>query len=260
WCFDTLLRILDAFIFRVDQLPFALVKGISISAIEMVLMYILIFLGCWLTEERKSKVLIAALVVVLGLCSFHSFKEIRNANVKEIVVYSIPKQKAIALIASNKVLTDFDSTLINDQTAMSFHVLHHWWNLGLKHNEPLKSQSFPIGNLVLFEGKRILIVDTSSSIAEVERPHGSGKVIREGFEKDISYYLSGPPLNSDLVIITGNPRFPISKLKLHVRFNEIVFDCTNNARRVKKWQEDCESLGIKYWNVSKQGAYIKDLK
>jgi competence protein ComEC len=161
WCFSHLLWLLNKFIFWIDSIPFALIQGISITMFEMVLLYILIFLLCWLTEERRTKVLIASLYIVFGLCSFYSYERITKAQQKKIVVYCTTKQSAIAFIDGKKALTAFDEKLLQDQSAMMFHVKHHWWDCGVKREEKVSSKQLAIGKLIQFEGKRVLVVDSA---------------------------------------------------------------------------------------------------
>ena len=257
WVFNALLHLLDGFIFKIDQLPFALIKGISVAGVEMILLYVVVFFGCWLTEERRPKILIALLLVTFGLCSFNSYKQVQNANVKEIVVYSVPKQKAIAFISDKKVLYDFDSTLLNDQSAMSFHVRHNWWDLGVREEGPVGAKDMSEGRMVFFEGKRILIVDTNCILGLVKAL--KRKEVRDSERRKEEYFLSNPKVKSNIVILSGNPKVKLVDIMDHVDFDEIVFDSSNNPKRVSKWMEDCESLKIKCWSVSKQGAYIKKL-
>ena len=80
WCFSNLLWALNKFIFWINSIPFALEEGISITMLEMALMYLLIVLLCWLTEERKTKVLIASLLIVFGLSAFYSYEQIAKLD------------------------------------------------------------------------------------------------------------------------------------------------------------------------------------
>ena len=246
WVFSHVLVLLDRFIFWIDTLPFALTKAISISLAEMILLYLLIVLLCWLMEERKNKVLLAALGLVALLCCISSFKSAELHEHKEIAVYSVSKQKAIAFIADKTLYYDFDSTLINDQSNMQFHVYHHWWKNGVKQELPLNDKAgnsnrlvystrIALGQIVLFEGKEILIAD-SLSMAEY-----NGTKIR---------------LKPDLVIISGTLKISLPVLKKSVDFDEVVFDSRCRPASRKRWKKDCAELNITYWDVNAQGAFI----
>lgn len=236
WCFNGLLIVLNKFIFWIDSLWFALVQGISITMVEMIAWYILIFLLCWLTEERRTKLVLASLLIILGLTSSYSYRKIESSEQKQIVVYSVPKQKAIAFIQGRKVLTTFDEKLLNDPSAMLFHVKHHWWNCRINKEEKVANQHLDFGNLILFEGKKILVVDSA-----LEKIH---------FEME-------KKLKVDLVILSYSPKVYLENLKKLIDFDEVIFDSSNKKWKVDYWKKDCEKMKIKYWDVTELGAYIK---
>ncbi len=238
WCFNHLLGLLNDFIFWVDSIPFALKEGISITMFEMALLYLLILLFCWLTEERRAKVLIASLFIVFGLCSFYSYERIAKSQQKKIVVYCAPKQSAIAFIDGRKVLTDFDEKLLNDQSAMLFHVKHHWWDCGVKKEAAASSRQLGVGKLILFEGKKILVVDSVLEKNDFD------------FEKK---------LKVDLVILSHNPKVYLQNLRTLLEFDNVVFDSSNKQWRINYWKKDCDKMKIKYWDVNTQGAYLQEL-
>ena len=238
WCFSHLLWLLNKFIFWIDSIPFALIQGISITMFEMVLLYILIFLLCWLTEERRTKVLIASLFIVFGLCSFYSYERITKAQQKKIVVYCTTKQSAIAFIDGKKALTAFDEKLLQDQSAMMFHVKHHWWDCGVKREEKVSSKQLAIGKLIQFEGKRVLVVDSALEKTE---------------------FVLDKKLKVDLLILSHSPKVYLQNLKKLIEFDEAIFDSSNKKWKIDYWKKDCAKMRIKYWDVNEKGAYIKDL-
>lgn len=238
WCFNGLLLVLNKFIFWIDSLWFALVQGISITMVEMIAWYVLIFLLCWLTEERRTKLVLTSLLIIFGLTSSYSYRQIENSNQKQIVVYSVSKQKAIAFIDGRKVLTDFDEKLSNDPSAMLFHVKHHWWNCRINKEVKITSQHLAFGNLILFEGKKILVVDSA-------------------LEK-INFEMK-KKLQVDLVILSHNPKVYLENLKKLIDIDEIVFDSSNKKWRIDYWKKDCAKMKIKYWDVSERGAYLYDV-
>ncbi len=238
WCFDMLIWLLNKFIFVIDSLPFALIQGISITMIEMILIYILVVLICWLTEERRVKVLIASLFIVLGLSSFYSYEQIIKPDQKKIVVYSVPKQRAIAFIDGRKVYYAFDSTILQNHSSMLFHVRHHWWDCGIQEEITANSKRLSFGNLILLSGKKVLLIDSTLSKPDFELP-----------EK----------LKVDLVILSHSPKVYMSNLIKLADFQEVVFDSSNKKWRIDYWKKDCAKMKIKFWDVNEQGAFIRDV-
>ncbi len=57
------------------------------------------------------------------------------------------------------------------------------------------------------------------------------------------------------VILSNNPPISISQLQQKLKTNTIVFDATNNSRHIQKWKQECNTLGIVYYDIKTQGAY-----
>lgn len=239
WCFNALLTGLNYFIFFIDSLPVALIKGISITMIEMVVIYLLLMLLCWLTEERRAKVLLAAMWIVFVLTTYNAVEVVQKAGQQKIVVYSVAKQRAAAFISGREVLTYFDEDLLGNESSMLFHVQHHWWNCGVKLQKHISHQTLPFGELIQFAGKKILVIDSAWSKQEFEMA-----------EK----------LHVDIVMLSHNPKINIDQLQKLVQFNEIIFDSSNKKWRIHYWKKDCEKQKVKYWDVNTTGAYLNNTK
>jgi len=249
WFFNHILSILDNFIFRVSSLPYSVTKGVALSVAEMLLLYIIIALLCWFSEDRKNKVLISAFAVLLLFSSFTSYKKIARSGQKQMVVYAVPKQKAIAFISDNTVFYDFDSTLLCDRRAMQLNISPHWYNSGIGSETPiydkaitalpgLYSSRIAQGRVVLFEGKKILVADSLSTA---------------------DYNGTRLKLKVDLVILSGTLKITLPVLKKSVDFDEVVFDSRCRPASRKRWKKDCAELNLTCWDVNSQGAYVWNL-
>jgi len=236
--FASLLGYLNKFIFWIDSIPFALIQGISITMIEMAMLYLLLFLLCWLVEEKRTKILIASLIIVCCLSSYYAYEQISKSYQKQIIVYCAPKQSAIAFIDGRKAFTHFEEKLLHDQSAMLFHVKHHWWACGVKQDSRIMGIQLPIGRLLTFHGNKILVVDSP--------------VVKNDF-------ILTQKLKVDLVVLSHSPKVFLKNLQNLIDFREVVFDSSNKKWKVDYWAQDCEKLKIKCWDVNTQGAYIKNL-
>ena len=165
-------------------------------------------------------------------------------------MYSVWKQKAIAFISGKTLYYDFDSTLLNSTNNMFYHINHHWWESGISNELPIKdagttelpglySSRIAQGTIVLFEGKKILIVDSASTS---------------------DYTGAKLKLKPDLVIISGMSKVSIPTLKKSVDFDEVVFDSKCKPASRKRWAIESAKLNIDYWDVNTQGAYVWNLR
>jgi competence protein ComEC len=109
WLFDHLLIVLNKVVFMIDGLPFAYDrKGVMLTAFETVMLYIVIMMICWYIADRRARVLIATLCLMLVLCSAFAIHDMRRERKRELVVYHISGKKAIAVIDRGAADYDFD--------------------------------------------------------------------------------------------------------------------------------------------------------
>ncbi|HRG87514.1 MAG TPA: ComEC/Rec2 family competence protein [Chitinophagales bacterium] len=236
YCFNALLTALNKLMFAINTIPGAVTEGISISTVEMLLLYVLLLLGCWLTVAQHSRVLIAALVITAGLFFYNAAEKIMQANQKQIAVYCVPKQQAVSFIAGTSSYTLFSDSLLVDTAKQKFHVLPHWWAGNISSQGPVAATRITGGRIVLFEGKTILVVDSV-----------------------LNRYSVTPKLQADLVILSNNAKVPIAGLQQVCNFSKVVFDSSNKKKRTEQWAADCQRLNLQYYDVTTSGAYIENL-
>ncbi len=234
--FNSMLWVMDRFIFWIDSFPWALTEGISISMFETTLLYVLLGLVCWLLVERRMKVLLAALALVVVLFSSFSIRQILNSGNRQLVVYKIKDRSALAFLDGREAHVLFDDTLLRDEKQMRFHVLNHWYCRGVQ--KPIAKDTgmvLPLGRLYSFEGKRVLLI-------EKELPE---------------FFNPTRRLQVNYVLVAHNPKLYLDRLKRYLQFELVIFDSSNSKARVERWKTDCGRAGITCWDVNAQGAFVK---
>jgi hypothetical protein len=68
--------------------------------------------------------------------------------------------------------------------------------------------------------------------------------------------LPAQQVKVNYLVISGNYRRNIAALQNAFIFDKLIFDSSVSEYRAKKWKQECEELHIKYYDVSKQGAFI----
>lgn len=238
--FNFFLHGLNRIVFFFQQVPYAMTEGISITSAQMLWFYVFLMLVFWYVETRKPKVLLASLVPVFFFSVIHVWREIENQQRKQALIYSIPKSKALSFISATRVQQEFDESLQLNNSSMLFNIRPHWWMSGVK-NEPvqyLKTHDLGIGKLYVFEGKKILLIDS-----EVRR---------------IDFEIH-QKLKVDFIIFSNNAIIYIDQLQKMFHFEQLVFDSSNHKWRITKWKTECERLGLKYWDVTEEGAFVYNI-
>lgn len=240
WIMAKMIWLLNEAIFLVEKVPYSLIEGISITMLQMFVVYAVIFALCWFVETKRSRAFLAALSFSLLFSGLFAFDYFKDRHGSQLVVYNVKGKNALALISNGKVLYDFDEGLLNNKSSMLFHVRHHWWELGIneERNANEVSKELPFGKILTFSGKRILVVNR-----EIERQPSA----------------LASKLKVDYVVLSGNAKVYLSNLQKVAEFDKLIFDSSNRPWRVSYWRKDCEQLNLPYWDVNAQGAFLEEL-
>jgi len=233
---------LNKVIYFIEKLPGSLIERIHISQTEMYLLYILMGSLILLYYRPKSKNLLLALLVFCGFAAARANRMIANKNQSLLVVYHIPKHSAVCVIDNQTVVMDIDSTTLSNKSQMLFHILHHWWALGIKKEVKLSSlidstrfQSLSFGYFYTVGNKTIVKVN-------------------EVFLNP----LPNTEFTVDFLILSGNKKVTIAAVASSFKPKKIIFDSTNKPWRVAEWKIACDSLGLSYCDVADY-AFVQNL-
>ncbi|MCS6818730.1 MAG: ComEC family competence protein, partial [Chitinophagales bacterium] len=130
---------LNRFIFLIDDLPYALLQGVSISIYEVLAIYAAILLASQLFISVKFRPLAALMIIILGLLLWNGYEKIVHSRQSKLVCYAVNDKKALAVFEGQTAFVDFDSLFLADESAMLFHVKHHWWKEGIQKIEPVNN-------------------------------------------------------------------------------------------------------------------------
>lgn len=162
---QTLLWILKYTVSVFENLPYAIIEGISITTLDTFIIYgILICLYVyWI--HKKLMYLNMAIVLCIIVCSLQLKEKSEHIKQQKMVVYAISKHAAIDFICGSDNVFLGDSLLLSNKDKIRFHLTPNWNELGLtqtkkcfanKH-QMLKTASLSTqGNYLFFKNKIIL--------------------------------------------------------------------------------------------------------
>ncbi len=240
WVMAKMIWVLNEAIFLVEKVPYSLIEGISITMLQMFVVYAVILALCWFVETKRSRAFLTALSFSVLLSALFAFDYFEDRHSSQLVVYKVKGRNALAFIGNGKVLHDFDEALLNNRSSMLFYVRHHWWELGVSEERKADeiSKELPFGKLFTFSGKRVLVVN-----GEIEKQQSA----------------LANKLKADYVVLSGNAKVYLSNLQKVTEFDKLIFDSSNKPWRVNYWMKDSERLNLLYWDVNTQGAFITSL-
>lgn len=230
----------------IEQLPYSITQGISISILETWFIYLMI--GYLLTffminHVRYLKYGLALIIILLGFQVVEGYKE---ANQRKLIVYNVSKTSAYDFIDGRVHLLLTDSSLINDENKLLFHIRHNWWDMGIKNENMVDIQQMSMvaeqgnlfikDNLLQFYDKRLVLIKES-----LPRNWRATKI------------------KVDYAILSKNVKLNIADLLTIYDVSSIIIDSSNSLRKTKKWLEEAEELGIDCYSVREFGAFQVDV-
>lgn len=230
-----LIRIMDEYVHQVELLPFSLWDGLQVNIYQATLLFIVTGgLGVWLMEKRKHGLMVALFAGTVFF-SIRSYSFFNTGRQQKIIVYNVPKHKAIDFIDGRHFVFVGDTELQSDEYSRNFYFRATRILNRVSPEPPIKDLVLQ-GKYVVYKAKRILFADTSLSFEAMP----------------VRYDL-------DLLIISGAARLYISKLSRAFKIKRVVFDGTVSSGKLFYWKKDCDSLGIPYYDVNEKGAFVMNL-
>jgi competence protein ComEC len=226
-----------------EHLPYAVAKGISITTIEMVLLYLIIILVFIHLKFKRAKVFIPALIILLLFSASYSIRNFQKSLQKKIIVYNIGKHSAIDFVSGNSCYSVMDSSLTTDSHNQDFHILN-----SRILNQTRIVKTFCIGHDsvqfsdAIFYKNHDLINFMGKSLAIIK--------------KSISNTRQIP---ADIVLLSDNPEISIDSLFYYYKPDLLILDASNSIRNRTQWIKQCIERKIPFYETSKSGAWVYEI-
>lgn len=237
--FGWLIWFLNASVKWMESLPYSAIEGISISGVETVLLYAMIIVLLFYLSELKFNFLKLFFILGIALLTNQIIEQLMQSHQKKLIVYSVPKVRAIDFICGKKNVVYADSAFAEDKKAQAFQTNPNWCYLGLQNpiciSEDFKNDFIYVrGNFVRFLNTRVYLLD---------------KELEPGVKMDAIDYL----------IVSKNVKMSIAEIQACFNARLLVFDGSNSEFKLRKWKEECKKLRQAYYCTSDSGALEVDL-
>ena len=230
-----LIGLMNSYVERIEELPFALWDGLQINMLQVALLLLATAgFGFWLMEKTKPG-LTMGLAALLSFFLFRTISFEKAEADKEMIVYNVPQKQAIDIIAGRKYLFRGDADLLADDFVRNFHIKPSRVINRINATDSLKNFT-DTENLIQFNDKKILLIDTTSNYIPLRE-----KIVL------------------DMLIVSKNPKLYFKKLAETFAIKQVVFDGSVPVWRMNYWKKDCDDLNIPYYDVSEKGAFVMRL-
>lgn len=225
----------------IDELPYSTSTNLVFNEIQLICIYLLIFSFITFVLYRKRLWFIPILLSLLILISNSIFLKIDNYNSSTWILYKTKGLTALDFISENRSVLLADSIFIADKQVQKYvlkenHLKNHIRNcvsVDLSNSLAIESNALKKDDqLILFQSLKMLYLD---------------KPIK-------SKYKNTLPL--DYIIIAKNAKINLKQLIDSYNFKTIIFDSSNSWWYLNDQKLAAEALGLSYWDVNEQGAFV----
>ncbi|MEG2071134.1 MAG: ComEC/Rec2 family competence protein, partial [Bacteroidales bacterium] len=219
WLLNGEIKIMNLIIRTIEGFPGAVMRNISVTEFEVLLLYLFFFLLFIAFIWKKKKVFFASLLVLLSYSVSKVYDKMHYMAQENHTFYSIPNILAINFNDHGNSILLSDSITDKKHRQYSFCIQNH------ERKEYIQSLILPLdslcfqndflckrGNFICFEGKKFYILAAHQKLFPVK-------------EK----------IKVDYLIIRGNPSISLKKVREAIEFSEILINENNSHYYFNKY-------------------------
>lgn len=232
---ETCIRWMNEFVQQIDKLSFSVWDGLHISIIQLGLMFAIIcFFAFWIFH-KNSKAFITALSCMMLLFISFDADIFYHRMQQKIIVYNIPKQSAVDIIAGNTFRFMGDSIVLTDAFLRNFNL------------KParVKNRVYSNQNILLPAMENYILKINTSKILILNQP----AFIPKSKEK----------ITVNILILSHNINQTPAEINNLFNCNYIIADSSIPAWKSAKWKKEFEQLHLRFYSVAQDGAFTLNL-
>jgi competence protein ComEC len=228
--------IMNSYIEIIERLPWAVWQGLEINVLQVVLLLLFIAgVAHWLMAQSIHG-LKWALLFLFGFMLLRVISFVNAGSQAKIIVYNIPRKKAIDVIDGRHHFFIGDSSVPADASIRRFH-LQPSRILYRAANMRVPSHLWINGPYIQYGTKHILLLD-----------------------RNMHFSATGIKQTIDLLLVSGNPKIDLPVLCRRFDIRQVVFDATVSTGKKNRWKTACDSLRIAWHDVMTKGAFVMNLR
>ena len=235
WVVNKLLLYLNFSVQWVENLPYSLSLGISITIIETIIIYAIIILFFSSIIKRKARLFQLSFALAIFFMFLQIKEQYRTGKQQYFIVYDVPKERAIDFVDGNKNYFIADKNLYNDKSKMRFNIQHFRWERRVK-KSTLVSRVFKTNNYfrkdnyIKFFNKKILLWDND-------------------FVKPTTH------LDFDYIVVSDKIKLDLKNINCKI----LIIDSLVPKYKWEQIKKECHKYDIPFYNVNTHGAYLIDI-
>jgi competence protein ComEC len=196
WLTAALVKIMNVCAVFFDRLPFCVIDNIHLSTINMILLYILIFLIFAAIEFRSYRLLICSFSLSLLMMSISIFFDIETKRKNDLIIFHSDKSLALGVYSGNNYTLISDSVDQRLQSTLRENKIHH--DFTIENQKNLSNVNFILaGRKKILFAKDHAVIKQLTSLLQPDYTWMPAKNLR---------IVKNTPVSGALSIITGTVR------------------------------------------------------
>lgn len=218
-----LIRLMNACVERVEQLPFSVWNGLQISFVQAVLLSasLVLLLSCLLYKEHIRALLYTGFIAMAAFVLLRCLSFIKAGRQQMLIVY----QRSADLI-QGRAYSSIYGAETDDAFLVATRSLFRLQQTG--RNLFIQADSY-----YSFLSKKIILIDQKTGYSQTDH------------RQDI-----------DLVILSQKTTGSSYEILQAMNIRQVVADASVPAYTARQWQMECEAAGIPFHDVRAKGAFV----
>ncbi len=232
-----LIHLMNSIIMYFSGFSFSVADKIYATIATTLLLYgVVAFFCAWLIYQHK-KFLTFSLICLAAFAGIHALARIQLQGQQKMVVYNVPKHRAVDFIASDKYVFVGDSILAMAGSLQNFHLKPARTEMHLSQEEHDLPALGHTNYYWQYHQRKMIFLDSA--------------IVFEPADRIIPV---------DLLLLSHNANVKMKDITRAIRPAMVVMDASNSLWKIEAWKKECEELLLRSHSVSEQGAYILNLR
>lgn len=227
-----LIACMNKLILVADHLPFHTVAQMSISIVQVILLFLFFAATSYWLMEKERRSLYLALTLLLGCLVLRAFNFYHAGKQQRLVVYNIPGHSAIDLIKGRHCEFRGDSAVWQQEATRRFYMERSHTSYRISRTHIATAASGP-PSVVTF-GKHVIII-ADSSLQQPAAPLAT------------AVYM---------VILTRHSNLSLQQLQYYFGCGMAVADASCSSWQLSAWRAEARRLHIPFHSVREEGALV----
>ncbi|MFO7828204.1 MAG: ComEC/Rec2 family competence protein [Bacteroidales bacterium] len=218
----------------ISELPFSKIHQINVDLFQVIILIAVVLMVSFFIITKRLRYLRLSILLFLLIPCYSMVTKYLKSKELYFIIYNIPDVSAIDFVKHSKNQLYINKQATLDSQIIQYNILPFWQKQQIRKPE-IRFINDHIYHNYQFRNQKIIQINNDS----------------------LFQYKTSKQLDVDYIVLSENPNLDIKRLASYFNFKKVIFDSSNDFYTIKKWQQQSNELGIDYYTISEQGAFVK---